>query len=140
MDIRSTARKVMHIRAIVGFAIAGILFVAVGVLVLRAPQGDYAPVKATVDHIDEIENFDETEYHVYVDYEVDGKKYEDAEYGSYHTGMKAGDIVDAEYNVDDPADLRAPGTEMIPYVIVGAGIVSLLVSVLMIVKDVRRKQ
>ena len=48
------------------------------------------------------DGFDQYEYHVYVDYEVDGKKYENMEYPGYDSSMKDGDTVEIIYQSSDP--------------------------------------
>ena len=51
------------------------------------------------------DGFDEYTYNVYVDYEVNGKKYENARYPSYDSSMKKGDKIEILYQTSDPSSI-----------------------------------
>lgn len=51
------------------------------------------------------DGFDEYEYTVYVDYEIDGKKYENVKYPSYDSSMKKGDEVRILYQSANPENI-----------------------------------
>ena len=51
------------------------------------------------------DGFDQYTYNVYVDYEVDGKKYEGAKYPAYDSSMKKGDKIEILYQTSDPTNI-----------------------------------
>ena len=48
------------------------------------------------------DGFDQYDYHVYVDYEVDGKEYKQMEYPGYNSSMKNGDTLEIIYQSSNP--------------------------------------
>ena len=51
------------------------------------------------------DGFDQYDYHVYIDYEVDGKKYEQKEYPGYNSSMKDGDTLEILYQSTNPENI-----------------------------------
>lgn len=64
----------------------------------------------------------ETSYTVYVEFEVDGKKYE-GPLGYYSSGMYVGDKTDIYYNPLNPNDFRSTTTGVAGILLIGMGIV-----------------
>lgn len=106
-----------------GFVLAGVFFMVLSILFLRAPQTHTAVGQAVITNIfSEYDQINETTvYDVRVAYSVDGMRFTDMPYGHYHTGMKVGDEVEIRYNPVDPSDFAAPGADKVPYVTLAAG-------------------
>lgn len=69
------------------------------------------PVTATICEIEKRETKDSDgnikyEHHVYVDYEIDGQKYNNVYLCKYPGGMFEGDAVEAFYDPSNPTDIR----------------------------------
>ena len=128
--------KIVRILFAIGILVVGIAFVIASVFVLKAPKVERVETEATVVEINEdYDSINETTtYEVFVDYEVDGKQYTHAEYGSYTTGMKVGDKVTVEYNPEDPSDVQAPGADNIPYIILAVGAVAVILGIVLLVR------
>lgn len=47
-------------------------------------------------------------YTVFVDYEVDGKRYEHVEFPAYNSSMQEGASIDILYRSDDPGEIETP--------------------------------
>lgn len=56
------------------------------------------------------DGFDEYSYTVLIDYEIDGKKYEDVVFPYYNSSMKKGDTVEFLYKTDDPSNIVPANT------------------------------
>ena len=116
----------------------GIVFLGLSIFIgVSDSDTEYIQITGTVAEINEYYDFDgELQHSVFVDYEVDGQKYEHAEYGSYSSSMKVGDTVGVYYNPEEPEHIQAEGFKTIPYVVGGAGIVAILVGGFLLVKKV----
>lgn len=124
--------------AYLGTVVLGIIFIVAAVFIgVSDSDTEYIQITGTVAEINEYYDFDgELQHSVFVDYEVDGQKYEHAEYGSYSSSMKVGDTVGVYYNPEEPEHIQAEGFRTIPYVIGGAGVAAVLLGVFLLVKKV----
>ena len=139
MSLTGAAGAVKKTRSVLSsviFLLVGVFFIVCSVLALRAPKATWLETQGTVVEIQE--DYDtvneEIAYRVFVDYEVEGKTYTHAEYGAYNTGMKEGDTVTVQYNAEDPAKIQAPGSESIPYIVLGAGILAVAFGIFLLVR------
>ena len=71
--------------------------------------------------------FDEYNYTVYIDYEADGKKYENAEYPVYNSSMKKGDTLEILYVSSDPTQISEKNITGNAVIFIAAGAVLVLV-------------
>ena len=121
----------------IGFIIFGLIFVAGSIFIMTRPKIEYKTCEGTVVNIEEYyDTFDGDNqlcHRVYVDYTVDGKEYKNAEYGSYNSSMKEGDKVAVYYDPSDPSSIQPEGFETVPYVVLGAGCVAIIVGVIGII-------
>ena len=105
----------------------GIVFLGFSIFLLAQPKVEYLSTTGTIAEIrEEYSGSEDIDHCVYVDYEVGGKKYEHAQFGSYSSSMKVGDSVTVLFNPENPEEIQAEGFEIIPYVVGGAGIVAIL--------------
>ncbi|MDD3469206.1 MAG: DUF3592 domain-containing protein [Thermoguttaceae bacterium] len=60
---------------------------------------------------------------VYVDYEIDGMRYEKIPLGYYHSSMACGDIIEIEYAPQDPSKIQITGFAgmLLPLILFGLG-------------------
>lgn len=131
--------KTIGIYTAVVLVLMGLLFSVVSVVILVKDKDTvYEKVDATIVNIEEYYDSSAEEYShtVYVDYEVDGVKYTDKEYGSYNSSMKVGDTVTGQYDVNTPELIQAEGSENIPYIIGGVGLVVLAVGIIKLIKAI----
>lgn len=109
---------------VIAFMIAGLVIAIFSVVaVVKNHNTDFGTVEATIVRIEEEYDSAREEYdhHVFVDYEVDGVEYKDAEYGEYWASMKTGDKVTAKYDIDNPEHVQSEHSEIVPYVTGVAG-------------------
>lgn len=129
--------KFAGIYTVVVLILVGILFVGASIfIIVKDKDTVYEKVDATIVNIEEYydNNLEEYSHTVYVDYEVDGVKYTNKEYGSYDSSMKIGDTVKGQYDVNTPELIQAEGSENIPYIIGGVGLIVLAVGILKLIK------
>ncbi|MCQ2461991.1 MAG: DUF3592 domain-containing protein [Clostridia bacterium] len=140
MELFNKIRKYSNVRFWFGFAAASIFIVVFSIVAIAAPKGEVELTTGTISDI--IEEYDAinnaTDYHVIITYSAAGKKYENAEYGSYSYGMKIGDTVEVEYSVEDPTIINAPGSEYIPFVTLIVGAAALIFSIISAKKAIKR--
>ena len=72
------------------------------------------------------DGFDQYDYHVYVNYEVDGKKYENMEYPGYSSSMKTGDELEILYQSSNPENFAEKNITGNAMIFLGVGIVLVL--------------
>ena len=80
-------------------------------------------------------NLNEATYTVYVKYIVDETQYEE-EYGIF-PNYKEGDKVTIAYNPENPRDIVQPNTIVLPIVLFGVGIISLIVGTISVIKSIK---
>lgn len=113
----------------IGIAVFSLLALAVGIFLLIDRQGTFEKTTARIDRIEEEYDFDETKYTAYVSYTVDGKRYRDIRLDSYNGSMHEGDIIEIEYDVNDPERTRTGGSLIIAIIFIcvgGAGVLYFL--------------
>lgn len=117
--------------------ISGIVFIIVGIGLITASvyvsnQGkklDGLTTATIVDIVESTESVDygneteiETVYTQYITYEVDGKKYENVEFGTCDKNTKIGDSVEVKYDTKDPERITSTDTKTPIIVGIGGGI------------------
>ena len=122
-----------------GFVVIGLILAGISVFQLTRPKVDYKTCEGTIVRIEEGLDLtaDDTNiiYKVYVDYTADGKEYKEVDYGSYNSSMKEGGKVTVYYDPADPSKIQAEGFETVPYVVLGAGIVAVIIGVIIFIKE-----
>ena len=112
--------------------LTGIIFIIVSISTIGTLDPTYKNWEAVITDII-IENesaVDEEDYiyKTYVKYEIEGKTYEE-ELGYYASGMKVGDTVKIKYDPYDPSNIYHEGSRTVSYIMIGAGIVSVLLGI-----------
>ena len=102
-------RKLFSILFAVIFVVAGIVVIVMGVNRLNSKSDYDASTTGVIVGIErewtgtDEDGFDQYNYTVYINYEVDGQKYENVEYPSYDSSMKKGDEVEVKFEGIDRA-------------------------------------
>ena len=113
--------------------IIGIIMFILGVVVLFLPQGNYQKVDAHVISVEEYQtDSGETEYRVHAEYTVDGVKY-DADYNG-DSSIHEGEKVKLEYDTEKPANFKTAGADILPFVLMGVGVLFALVGLFPLLK------
>ena len=113
--------------------IFGIVAIVTGVHKLQTKDLYDSAAKAVITGIErewtgtDEDGFDEYTYHVYVNYEVDGKKYENVEYPGYSSSMKNGDEIDILYQSQAPENISETNITGNATIFIVAGVVLTLV-------------
>ena len=82
----------------------GVIAIVSGAHKLQTKNSYDGSVTAVITGIDrewagtDSDGFDEYDYHVYIEYEINGKKFENVEYPGYSSSMKKGDTVEILYD------------------------------------------
>lgn len=87
-------------------------------------------------HYDIDDNYVEATYTVFVRYTVDNTNYEE-EYGIF-SEYKKGDKVTIAYNPENPKEIVQPNTIVLPLILLGLGITSIIGGIINIVKIVKK--
>ncbi len=140
MKILGAVEKVQKIRACVAFFLVGVLFVVLSCIALAQPKKELTSTDGVIERIETTFDVDgEEQDQVFVSYTDNaGVKHSDVEYPSYSSSMKQGDTVEVLYDPTSPEEIQAPGGGIIPYITLAAGIVSLLVAVVLLIKMLTR--
>ena len=117
MDTRETALLLM---------VAGVLVLAFGCYMTFFETKGYVETMAVIERIDRFTSgTDETEYHVYVSYSVNGKTYNGmSDY--YSAGYREGQEIKIFYNPDDPEQIHGDAKNFGIYLMVLGPVLTLI--------------
>ena len=137
-------RKLFSILFAVIFVVAGIVVIVMGVNRLNSKSDYDASTTGVIVGIErewtgtDEDGFDQYNYTVYINYEVDGQKYENVEYPSYDSSMKKGDEVEVLYQSSDPTNIAEGNLTGNATIMIVIGAVCALVGVVAAVKAIVR--
>ena len=133
-------RKVFNIIFPVIAIVAGIVVIVLGVNKMNSKKLYDASTTGVIVGIErewtgtDEDGFDQYSYTVYVDYEVDGKKYENAKYPSYDSSMQKGDEVEILYQTANPENIAEGNLTGNAAIMIVMGAVFTLIGVVMEIK------
>lgn len=118
------------------FVLVGIVAIGVGAYIFLSPGVPEEHTGSTVATITNIERYNqvvngktETKHNVFIEYTVDGKKYEN-QLNTYTSSMRQGGAVNINYDKRDPGVVFTPGAKTIAAAIVGGlGIIFFIVGI-----------
>lgn len=114
------------------FAFLGLLFLIVGIIIginYKNNLNKTKEISATITDIQsESSSHNETSYKVYVEYIVDGTKYNNV-LGYFSSNMYIGKKIDIRYNLDDPNKIYA-GEVTATILFIGGGLISFMAGII----------
>ena len=137
-------RKLFSIIFAVVFVVAGVFVIVMGVNRLNSKKDYDASTTGVIVGIErewtgtDEDGFDQYEYTVYVNYEVDGQKYENVKYPSYDSSMQKGDEVEVLYQSSDPTNIAEGNLTGNATIMIVIGAVCTLFGVAAVVKAIIR--
>lgn len=130
-------KKLSQLRFAVGLTVVGLIIsIIAGMMFFYQDTATYEKVNATITNIETEGAGEDTTYTVYVTYEVDGKKYE-SQLGAHQSNWDVGTVVECEYNVDDPANIRQGDGKIMSLVICLVGVAAFAYGVISLVKGIK---
>lgn len=137
MKLFNLIKKYSKIRFAVGIMIVGLIISAVaGTIFVTPDTGTYEPVDVTITNIEEEGTGVDINHTVYVTYEIDSKQY-DAILGSYTSSWKVGDVIECEYDVNDPSSVRTGDGKIASLVICIVGAAAFAYGVYSLIKGIK---
>ena len=138
-------KKLVSIVLSVVFIAGGVAFIVLGIHQISTKDLYDSTVTATV--VDVEENLDtitdpenaETNVTVYIDYEVDGVKYEHVEAPEYDSSMKVGDTMEILYQSKDPSKYSGQNIGQTAAIFIGLGAVLAIAGCAATVKAITKK-
>ena len=124
--------------------IIAVLFIVIGLIFFLKYDPDAYDIQTTGTIVEIEEYYDHTGdettlmHTVYIDYTVDGTKYEHVDYGSYNHKMKIGDEVELYCMSSDPTQIAGTDKEFVPYIGLAFAVVGVIMLIVPIVKRLRR--
>ncbi len=137
-------RKLFSIIFAVVFVVVGVFVIVMGVNRLNSKKDYDASTTGVIVGIErewsgtDEDGFDQYDYTVYVNYEVDGQKYENVKYPSYDSSMKKGDEVEVLYQSSDPTNIAEGNLTGNATIMIVIGAVCTLFGVAAVVKAIIR--
>jgi hypothetical protein len=137
-------RKLFSFIFAVVFVVAGVFVIVMGVNRLNSKKDYDASTTGVIVGIErewsgtDEDGFDQYDYTVYVNYEVDGQKYENVKYPSYDSSMKKGDEVEVLYQSSDPTNIAEGNLTGNATIMIVIGAVCTLFGVAAVVKAIIR--
>lgn len=137
-------RKLFSIIFAVVFVVAGVFVIVMGVNRLNSKKDYDASTTGVIVGIErewsgtDEDGFDQYDYTVYVNYEVDGQKYENVKYPSYDSSMQKGDEVEVLYQSSDPTNIAEGNLTGNATIMIVIGAVCTLFGVAAVVKAIVR--
>jgi hypothetical protein len=138
------SNKVLYILGSV-FLIIGVLLLIISGLVFAISQKFYSVAQTTEAIITDIvvtRDIDNgRNYDVYIDYEIDGTKYDDVRIKYYNSSMDIGDTITVYYDPSNPSEVRMKmGSVIVLLVLVPIGVVFSIVGILLFSIAHRKKK
>lgn len=137
-------RKLFSIIFAVVFVVAGIFVIVMGVNRLNSKKDYDASTTGVIVGIErewngtDEDGFDQYSYTVYIDYEVDGQKYENVQYPSYDSSMQKGGEVEVLYQSSDPTNIAEGNLTGNATIMIVIGAVCALFGAAAVVKSIIR--
>ncbi len=137
-------RKLFSIIFAVVFVVAGIFVIVMGVNRLNSKKDYDASTTGVIVGIErewtgtDEDGFDQYSYTVYIDYEVDGQKYENVQYPSYDSSMQKGGEVEVLYQSSDPTNIAEGNLTGNATIMIVIGAVCVLFGAAAVVKSIIR--
>lgn len=137
-------RKLFSFIFAVVFVVAGVFVIVMGVNRLNSKNDYDASTTGVIVGIErewsgtDEDGFDQYDYTVYVNYEVDGQKYENVKYPSYDSSMQKGDEVEVLYQSSDPTNIAEGNLTGNATIMLVIGAVCTLFGVAAVVKAIIR--
>ncbi len=137
-------RKLFSIIFAVVFVVAGIFVIVMGVNRLNSKKDYDASTTGVIVGIErewtgtDEDGFDQYSYTVYIDYEVDGQKYENVQYPSYDSSMQKGGEVEVLYQSSDPTNIAEGNLTGNATIMIVIGAVCALLGAAAVVKSIIR--
>ena len=137
-------RKLFSIIFAVVFVVAGVFVIVMGVNRLNSKKDYDASTTGVIVGIErewsgtDEDGFDQYDYTVYVNYEVDGQKDENVKYPSYDSSMQKGDEVEVLYQSSDPTNIAEGNLTGNATIMIVIGAVCTLFGVAAVVKAIIR--
>ena len=137
-------RKLFSIIFSIVFVVAGIFVIVMGVNRLNSKKDYDATTTGVIVGIErewtgtDEDGFDQYNYTVYIDYEVDGQKFENVQYPSYDSSMQKGDEVEVLYQSSDPTNIAEGNLTGNATIMIVIGAVCTLFGAAAVVKSIIR--
>ena len=111
----------------------GLIFALVGAVMNFSSDDSYIKTDGTISRIEKVvpRDEDENSYEIYVDYIVDGIRYEDVRYPYSSSSMHEGDTVVVEYDPQNPMKIQAPGVKKLGKIFMFIGVPLTVLAVIM---------
>ena len=108
-----------------------LLLMGISLYGIFGPERDYLKTKGTIVGFDVKTDTisDSIEYQTIIDYSINGKEFKNVEYGQYKSSMRIGDEVVVYYDKDNPELIQPSGYKDVPYVVLGASVVFIAISI-----------
>lgn len=116
------------------FMFLGIFAIVFGI-VSKVQRSKYQPVEAKIVRIEsEYNTTDERyDYHVFVDYAVDGQEYKNAPLDFHKDGFAEGQTIEIRYNPENPQQITGTDTGFIVYLLI-LGPILILVGLFLLIR------
>ena len=127
-------KKILNFLVPVLVIVLGVVFIVTGVNKIKTKDLYDSTVTATIVDVEEviddtdIEN-PSTELLVYIDYEVNGVKYEHVEAPGYSGNVKVGDTMEILYQSKDPSKISGKDISKTAAIFIAVGAVAALIGV-----------
>lgn len=137
MKFLNLIKKYSKIRFALGMILVGLIIsIIAGIMFVTPDTGTYEAVNVTITNIESEQNGEDTNHTVYVTYEIDGKKY-DTTLDSYTSTWKIGDVIECEYDVNDPSAVRTSDGKTMSFIICIVGIAAFIFGAFSLVKGIK---
>ena len=147
MSFFNKFRKLQVVRFYAGLIAVGLLFTLIGgFLIYKTATVTYESTEATIVRVEEFSdpsvessNATAVRYRYFIDYEANGEKYSNVEFGEYTEPAFEGDKMTVYYNIDDPSQIKSDGSDLVIYVVFAVGIAALVFGIINLIKIIKKK-
>lgn len=135
-------KKIVRILVSLGVMVLGVVLVVSGINKIRTKNLYDSTVTATVSEVvEELNDTDidnpTTDTVVYIDYEVDGKKYEHVEAPEFSGNIKEGDKMEILYQSKDPSKISGKNITRTAVIFIAVGSVATLGGAVLTIRAIK---
>lgn len=137
MKLANGFKKFQSIKFALTLTVVGLIIALIaGFMFVHSGDKTYEKVNATIVSITSEGVGEDETFSVIVSYEVDGKKYESF-LGEYQSNWHEGDVIECEYDVDNPENISGGTGNIIILIVGGAGVLAFIYGLLSLIKSIK---
>lgn len=137
MELHTLGNRYRRIMITLILGVMTVLLLVVGIVMLSNKKDNYIETTATISEISEVGTGEDLTYEVFVDYTVDGHRYEHVQLNTYEGSYKVGKEITILYDPANPSVIEGKTSGVIIILLFAGAAVCAVIAVVNIVNTIR---